>query len=225
VPQQERWARYTVARTGPTAAPQPLAGAAGQALLHWRPQAQGGYQLHSVLTQPGGRRTHIHSQGEWGDTGLRPRRLLHRRPQGAAQAASFLAEEGQIRFSSPRPALAHSEGVQDRLSWWLQLPAVVQAAPALQVAGARLRLRVVGSQGGSSTWDFECLGWDTPSLMGQPRRLLHWRRLPAAATGTTAELWLDPELGHWPVRVWLKPGRAQHGQLWILTQLEATPPE
>ncbi len=46
-------------------------------------------------------------------------------------------------------------GTQDRLSWMLQLAAIVEAAPERHGPGARVSMFVVGARGDADVWTFE----------------------------------------------------------------------
>jgi hypothetical protein len=93
-------------------------------------------------------------------------------------------------------------GAQDRVSWLVQLGAVLAADPALQRPGARVKLFVVGARGDADVWTFVVQGVQPLSLPGRPPvEALHVLRLPHRPFDTRAEAWLDPARGWLPVRV------------------------
>ncbi|MDR7270352.1 hypothetical protein J2X20_003010 [Pelomonas saccharophila] len=165
----------------------------GEALLDWRPEADGRYSLR--LTRRVGERTlpAWESLGHTGSAGLAPERFALQRGGQDRQAINFDAEGRRVSFSSSPAQLELPEGTQDRLSWWLQLAALVQAAPA---PGGRWRVWVAGLRGELREWTFEAVE-SAPEDAG----LLHLRRLPLGERDPGVELWLDPARGYWPVRL------------------------
>ena len=190
-------------------------GRSGEAVLNWRPsgasydlQLQGLPQtLAAGLAAPPvpadrrpPRRPLIEqsSQGQLGANGLAPDRFTDRRHGRGQRAANFRRALGRIEFSGPASVLTAWPGAQDRLSWWVQLPAVVAAAPSVP---AQVSLFVVGVHGQGELWRFDYLGRVAgPPGMGQAE-VQHWRHEPAQAEGQRVELWLDPAQGHWPVQL------------------------
>jgi hypothetical protein len=136
------------------------------------------------------------SQGALDGAGIAPERFAVRRRGRDSQAANFQRDAGKVTFSGPTHELPLLPGVQDRLSWLLQLPAVIDAAPERFGPGARVTLMVVGARGGADVWTFGVAGadrvGDTPAL-----KLLREARRPRE---TQVEIWLDPARGHLPLR-------------------------
>jgi hypothetical protein len=93
-------------------------------------------------------------------------------------------------------------GAQDRLSFMLQLSAIVDAAPEKRVAGAQIALFVTGARGDADVWTFTVESVDAVDVpAGRVPGALHLRREPRKPYDTRAELWLDPARSHLPVRV------------------------
>ncbi|MFG6443371.1 hypothetical protein [Roseateles sp. LKC17W] len=165
----------------------------GEALLDWRPEADGRYSLR--LTRRIGERAlpALESLGRTGTAGLAPERFALQRGGRDRQAVNFDLDDQRISFSA---STAHHEmpaGAQDRLSWWLQLAALVQAAPT---PGGRWRVWVAGLRGELREWVFEAQD-SGPEAAG----LLHLRRLRLGEHDPGIELWLDPARGYWPARL------------------------
>ncbi|MCE4538779.1 hypothetical protein LXT12_16115 [Pelomonas sp. P7] len=189
----------------PTAPPLRLAGPAswryrlrqggqdGEASLAWQPQPDGRYSLR--LTRSIGERAlpAWESLGHTGAAGLAPERFALQRGGQDRQAVNFDAEARRVSFSASPARLDLPEGTQDRLSWWLQLAALVEAAPA---PGGRWRLWVAGLRGELREWVFEAAD-AAPEDAG----MLHLRRQPLGEHDPGIELWLDPARGFWPVRL------------------------
>ena len=177
----------------------------GSGDLHWRPDA-GRYSLRlegsvmglSVLTQD--------SSGTLDAHGLVPERFTDQRARRPMVAANFEREAGRIRFSGPSLELPWQAGVQDRLSWMVQLAAVAQAEPQRLVAGERIVMQVVGARGDASTWAFRSLGEETLTLFSAPLPTVHLLREPRHPYDTRVEVWLDPARHHLPVRAAMGSG-------------------
>jgi hypothetical protein len=113
-------------------------------------------------------------------------------------SAQGLASERFAAQRGPRSWRRVSEGSpgddsQDRLSWMVQLPALLQARPGVRA----LVLRVRDWRGQAQDWAFERQADETLTLAdGQPRRAQHWRRLPQGDAQAEIALWLDPSDGH-----------------------------
>jgi len=194
----------------------------GTARLSWQPQDDG-YRL--LLTReidgkplPGWR-----SEGALdAQQGLVPRRYATQRQGRDAQATNFRREEGLISFSASRDEFALVSGVQDRLSWWLQLAARVAGAPQRFGAGGEIRITVAGLRGEPIEWTFEILGEEALVLpQQQVPAALHLRRAALGPYDGTIDVWLDPARDHLPVK--LVVGLTdEHG--WALELLDDRPP-
>ena len=196
-------------------------GRAGEALLDWRPSDTGySLHLHGLPAAPparggaGAGKPLIEqtSQGRLDSHGLAPERFTDRRRGRAQRAANFNRSQGRIEFSVPAPALPDWPGAQDRLSWWVQLPAIVAAADAAAVVAAdaavgtaaarpaaalsEVTLFVVDARGRGEHWRFQPVG--RSPVRGAVQ---HWRHEPENPEGQRVELWLDPTQGHWPVQL------------------------
>ncbi|MBW8846649.1 MAG: DUF3108 domain-containing protein [Burkholderiales bacterium] len=165
----------------------------GDALLEWQPQADGRYSLR--LTRRIGERAlpALESLGRTGSAGLAPERFALQRGGQDRQAVNFDAEGRRVSFSASPAQLELPEGTQDRLSWWLQLAALVQASPT---PGGRWRVWVAGLRGELREWVFEAVDSE-PDDVGT----LHLRRQPLGPHDPGVELWLDPARAYWPVRL------------------------
>jgi hypothetical protein len=136
------------------------------------------------------------SRGAIDAAGIAPERFALRRRGRDQQAANFQREAGKVTFSGPTHELPLLPGVQDRLSWMFQLPAIVAADPARQASAASITLMVVGARGGAGLWTFTVAGSET---VGE-RPALKLVRDTERRHDTRAEIWLDPARGYLPVR-------------------------
>jgi ribosomal protein S28E/S33 len=181
--------------------------ASGEADLIWQPTPDGPYELRLEGRIAGVTVLDWVSRGAVDAHGLAPERFVIRRRGRDHQAANFQRDAGKITFSGPTHELPLLPGVQDRLSWMLQLPAVIEAAPARFGPYTQVTLMVVGARGGADVWTLTVIGpervGDIPAL-----KLLREARKPRE---TQVELWLDPARGHLPLRA-------------VLSQPEGGPP-
>ena len=118
--------------------------ASGDALLSWRPDEQQRYELKLEGFVAGISVLDWVSSGAIDNAGIAPDRFVIRRRGRDSQAANFQRSAGKITFSGPTHEVPLVAGVQDRLSWMLQLPAVIEAAPQRFGAGTSVVLMVVG---------------------------------------------------------------------------------
>lgn len=173
----------------------------GEAVLAWQPQPDGHYSLR-LTRQVGERELPAWvSQGRFGGTGLSPEHFAQQLGERERRVVSVPAGPGG--WQPPEGA----EGAQDRLSWWLQLAALVQAAPT---PGGRWRVWVAGLHGELREWAFEAV----PAGEADDVRLLHLRRQPLGTWDPGIDLWLDPTRGYWPVRLRQGDPEARGYEIW-----------
>ncbi|MES2960292.1 MAG: hypothetical protein V4792_19040 [Pseudomonadota bacterium] len=94
------------------------------------------------------------SQGQIDAAGVAPERFAVRQRGRDRQAANFQRDAGKTSFSGPTHELPLLSGAQDGLSWPLQLPAIVAAAPQRFGLGATVHLFVAGARGDADVWTF-----------------------------------------------------------------------
>ena len=184
-------------------------GRQGEAKLTWRPDGTV-YSLRLERELDGRRLPGSRSEGQLNSQGLSPGRFTQQRvgrggqaPRDAA-ATNFLQGErqDQISFSASAEQVPMTDGVQDQISWWLQLAATVAAAPQAFVPGRELRLPVVGLRGEAREWTFEVMpAQDLQLPIGRVLQAVHLRRAALGPYSGEIELWLDPARHHMPVRV------------------------
>ncbi|WP_377158428.1 hypothetical protein ACFJIX_05960 [Roseateles sp. UC29_93] len=129
-----------------------------------------------------------HSEGRVGPQGLQPE--LHRVSRQGRERELQIFDRDAARpvLLVGARAFPLSAGTQDRLSWWLQVAAMMAAEPAPCI-GQRLRVPVAGPTG-VNDWDFEVIARDGG------RWLL--RRDLARGAGRPAlqwSVWLDGQRG------------------------------
>lgn len=180
-----------------------LQGRSGQARLHWQREEDGRYTLRLERWLDDGRPLPSwHSQGRWDARGLAPERFATAERGQEKQATNFRSSEGLISFSSSTEQQALIPGVQDRLSWWLQLAALAQAAPGRLTLGQGLQLPIVALRGPVTAWRFVVSGHET--LVLPDGRVMQAIRLEGSAEGQPSqrlEVWLAGEPPALPLRL------------------------
>ena len=197
-------------------------GLRGNGELQWRPGADR-YELKlegrvaglTILTQV--------SQGGFDAAGIAPQRFTDRRIRRPLTAANFQREAGKITFSGPATEFALHEGTQDRLSWMMQLAAIVAAEPALRSAGATVVMRVVGAHADASVWAFRCIGREPVDTAGGAVDAIKYLREPHDLHDTTVQVWLDPARHFLPVHATQKSGPGDEGFALRLREIVAAP--
>jgi hypothetical protein len=180
------------------------------ATLTWEPQSDGRYEARLEGRVAGLTMLDWVSRGTIDASGIAPERFALRRRGRDQQAANFQRDAGKITFSGPTHEFPLLPGAQDRLSWMLQLRGIVDAEPSRYGPGAKVVLMVVGARGGGDVWTFHVQSLDT--LGGRPA--LKLVREARRAYDTRAEVWLDPERAHLPLRAVL--AQAEGGPALVL---------
>ncbi|HZF80208.1 MAG TPA: DUF3108 domain-containing protein [Rubrivivax sp.] len=177
--------------------------ASGHAVLRWLPDGDRyGLSLRADLpTAPHVTRA---SQGLLDAHGIAPERYTEGRRGRESRAVNFRRDSERITFSGPQIEHPLPAGAQDRLSWMLQVGAVLAADRRLEAAGQAVLLFVVGARGDAEVWTFKVQG---PEQIDLPHagavETVHLRREPSHPYDTLAEVWLDPKRHHLPVRAHL----------------------
>lgn len=142
------------------------------------------------------------SRGHLDAAGLAPERFALRRKGRDRQAANFQRDAGKITFSGPTHAHPLPAGAQDRLSWLLQLTAIVAAAPESYGVGSQVQIYVAGARGDAQVWVFVVEGRES---MADGSSLVKLVREPVRLYDTRAEVWLDPQRQFLPQRLLQTP--------------------
>ena len=170
----------------------------GSAVLSWEPvPAEGSYRLQLDGWLDGSLLMTQISSGGFDVAGLAPTRFTERRPRSGARAVNFQRERGIVSFSGPSFVHPLQAGMQDRLSWIVQLAGIVAADPQRSPAGAQTQLIVVGPRGDADSWVFVSAGMQS-AAGALPAVLLV--REPRKPYDLRIEVWLDPSRHHLPSR-------------------------
>jgi len=152
------------------------------------------------------------SVGQITPQGLRPTRFGDK--SRSERAAHFDFERGEVIFSANAPRAAIGSGAQDRLSVFIQLGALLAAAPERYPPGTRITLTTVGARS-AERWTFTVEGPQTLDLPAGSTPALKLQRLPRPDQryDQKAELWLGTDMGYLPVRIRLTQANGDFADL------------
>ena len=186
----------------------------GSGELVWRPQGSA-YALKLDFKLAGVTILSQASTGGIDAAGIAPLRFTDQRARRGTTAANFQrnSDKGgdKITYSGSQSEFALKPGAQDRLSWMLQLAAIVAAEPQLGAPGARVVMQVTGSRGDAGLWVFRCIGPEAIDARGGAIDTIKFVREPREAYDTTVQVWFDPKQHHLPVRATQKSGGSDEG--------------
>lgn len=197
-------------------------GLSGTGELSWRP-ANGHYEARLAASIAGFTLLTQISQGGFDAAGLAPTRFTDQRVRKAARAANFQRDAGKITFSGPRDEYALAAGSQDRLSWMIQLPAVIAGEPKRAASGGEVVLYIAGARGDVDLWDLRSSGVETIETPSGALQTVKFTRTPRSARDTLAEVWLDPKRHYLPVRARLTQSDSDGALDLVLRELHTAP--
>ncbi|GAB3663674.1 DUF3108 domain-containing protein [Ramlibacter alkalitolerans] len=142
------------------------------------------------------------SSGGFDAAGVAPSLYVEHRLGKSDRDVRFRKAESRIVFSGTRSSdIPFVAGVQDRVSWLVQLPAILAADPAKGRAGTRVALYVVGTRGRAGDWVFQSEGRETIKTPMGTLHTVKWTRQAGKGDDLEAEVWLDVERHYLPVRI------------------------
>ncbi len=150
------------------------------------------------------------SVGTVTEQGLLPEKFSDK--SRSEQAAHFDYAKGRVTFSANTPDAVAGPGVQDRLSLFIQLGAMLAADPGRFVPGTQITLSTVSARS-ADRWAFTVEGPETLDLPAGPTPALKLLRLPRKDYDQKAELWVAPGLGYLPVRIKLTQANGDFADL------------
>lgn len=145
------------------------------------------------------------SEGGFDRCGVAPLRHTDRRLGKSERALNFvrMPNASELRYSGSAAVRPLAAGTQDRLSWLVQLAARLGGWPGGSPPhGSHITMAVAAVGGDVQHWTFTVVQHETDGL-------LHLKREPEDPFDTRAEVWADPQRGHWPARVELREARGE----------------
>jgi hypothetical protein len=115
-------------------------------------------------------------------------------------AAHFERDKGQVIFSANTPSAPLLPGLQDQLSVFIQLGAMLGGARDKYPEGTDVTFETIGPRSGE-TWVITVGGDEKLYMPGGQIDTIKLTRKPRRDYDQTAELWLAPSLGFLPARI------------------------
>ncbi len=188
----------------------------GEGELRWQRSADG-YEMSMEGSVFGFQVLSQASRGGFDLAGVAPLRFVDRRRGRDLRAANFQRDRGLITYSGSSAQYPLPAGAQDRLSWMVQLAAIVEAEPARFRPGEQVEMAVSGSRGDTDVWTFTVSGREAVDIAGaRLERSLALRREPRKPYDTRVEVWLDPARHHLPARIRLSSERGAEALDFVL---------
>jgi hypothetical protein len=159
---------------------------------HYEARLEGYVAGLRVLTQV--------SQGSFDHAGIAPLRYTDQRLRREVNAANFQRDKGKLTYSGPANEFPLVPGAQDRLSWMIQLAAVIAAEPQRAAPGGRVLMFVTGARADVDVWAFDFVEAEMVATDVGSVRTFKFMREPRKPYDTLVEVWLDPARHYLPVR-------------------------
>ncbi|WP_336692909.1 DUF3108 domain-containing protein [Delftia acidovorans] len=138
------------------------------------------------------------SEGRITDRGLEPSRFNDKARK--EQSAQLAFDQNLAHFSTGAPDAPIAPGAQDRLSVFLQLSALLAAAPQRYPAGTQISFITVSARR-ADRWTFRVGETETLDLPSGSTQALRLDKIAVAGDDQQASLWLAPSLQYLPVRI------------------------
>ena len=122
------------------------------------------------------------------------------------QSASFDVAGGKSHYSDGSADAAIADGIQDRLSVFLQLSALISAAPEQYPPGTLIEL-TSSSARSAARWQFRVGASDALELPFGSVLALRLDKLPGKSSDQRGSVWLAPAMQYLPVRIKLTQGQ------------------
>lgn len=137
------------------------------------------------------------SVGSVTEAGLAPTRFADK--FRSEQAAHFDADKKKITFSANTPDVPWVDGVQDRVSVFMQLAGMLAARSGGFASGSEITLYTVGPRD-ADTWTFTVETEEKLQLPAGEFATIKLSRKPRREYDQKVEVWYAPSLGYLPVR-------------------------
>lgn len=173
------------------------------AQLQWQHDGQYYQARQSISMFLMGERAQI-SEGLITPHGLQPLNFTDKGRK--TQSASFDVAGGKTRYSGGTADAAIADGVQDRLSVFLQLSALIAAAPEQYPPGTVIEM-TSSSARSAARWKFRIGASESLELPFGSVLALRLDKLPGKSSDQHGSVWLAPAMQYLPVRIRLTQGQ------------------
>jgi outer membrane biosynthesis protein TonB len=174
--------------------------AAGTTVVDWTLVEDGRYELRLATRAVGITVLELLSEGRLSDFGLAPDRYTETRARRAPESANFDWPGRRITFSARPHERPLPDGMQDRVSFQIQLMLLGQAQPRLFRPGALLVMWMAGRDD-VAEYRFRSAGRDATVTGIGELETVRLERVVVRETDARIEVWLAPALGWLPVRL------------------------
>jgi hypothetical protein len=156
------------------------------------------------------------SRGKLTADGLQPIRFSDK--YRSEVAAHFDHVKQRVTFSANTPDVSLLPAMQDQLSVFIQLGAMLGGAPERYPAGTKIKFETIGPRA-PETWLITIEGEEKLNLPGGEISAIRLSRGTQREFDQKAELWLAPSLGYLPVRIKLTERNGDFvDQVWRATE-------
>jgi len=174
--------------------------ATGTTTVDWTLAGDGQYRLRMTTVALGMTVLELDSQGSLREFGLAPERYVETRARRSPEAANFDWAGRRVTFSAKAHERPLAEGVQDRVSFQIQLMLLGQARPEWFRPGARTVMQMAGRDDLAS-YRFRSAGRETTQTGLGPMEAVRIERVTEKGSDARIEVWLVPSLAWLPVRL------------------------
>ena len=190
----------------------------GTAIMNWRADGNR-YSLKSeTRSSLFGKVVEAQSEGLIDAYGLAPVEMTEKRFKKSPYSARFDRQAKTISFTASKKTYPILGGEQDRNSVIFQLAAVVHGMSGIIPKGTEWTFFVVGRRN-AMPWTFQTVGMEKIKTGMGAVSALHVKRLqPKGARKQQIDVWLEPTLDGYPVRVVFKEKRQRIEQ--VLKKIE-----
>jgi len=174
--------------------------ASGTTYVDWSLGADGRYDLRLSTAALGMTVIELHSQGSLREFGLAPDRYTETRARRGPESANFDWDGRRVTFSARPHERGLAEGMQDRISFQVQLMLVGQARPDLFRKGGLVELSMAGRDD-LAAYRFRSAGPESTATGIGAVEAVRLERVTASDAEARIEVWLAPKLNWLPVRL------------------------
>jgi outer membrane biosynthesis protein TonB len=174
--------------------------ASGTTYVDWSLGADGRYDLRLSTAALGMTVIELHSQGSLREFGLAPDRYTETRARRGPESANFDWDGRRVTFSARPHERGLAEGMQDRISFQVQLMLVGQARPDLFRKGNLVELSMAGRDD-LAAYRFRSAGPESTATGIGAVEAVRLERVTASDAEARIEVWLAPKLNWLPVRL------------------------